>query len=260
MFTPSSLSRKVIDAASSSGAATVGRSAKNGAKRSCPVTESFEEEDPMFVATAPGATALTRSPRCAYMNAVERVRPRTACLEAVYAAPEALPRSAAPLMTLTTEPRPASSMTGSTARVSLKVPVTFTPHHAVPDGIARLVKRREIVGDAGHIGQSMDLRTGSCDDRVDIGLRGDISGDWHDVRSGQVLDETGEAVSAHVDRHHAATLACYPGCCRATDTRCGARDDHSLAREATGSDLFSPSRCLRGLRHHGDERVGWCGI
>ena len=81
MFTPSSLSRKVIDAASASASAASGRIAIAGCTRSAPSGEAKFAS--MFVMVGPGATAFTRMPLGPYMNAVDFVRPTTACFDAV---------------------------------------------------------------------------------------------------------------------------------------------------------------------------------
>ena len=82
MFTPSSLSRNVIEAASCSAVAMVGIAAWNGPSRVEPVAETFGGKG-IPVATPPGATALTRMPCGPYMNAALRVRPMTPCLDTV---------------------------------------------------------------------------------------------------------------------------------------------------------------------------------
>ncbi len=80
----------------------------------------------MLVITAPGATALTRMPLGPYMNALDFVRPTTACFDAVYAAPADEPRRDASDEVFTIEPLPCASIAGMTARMSFIVPVTFT--------------------------------------------------------------------------------------------------------------------------------------
>src|SRR3546814_10181675 len=80
-FTPSSLSRKVMDAATAAAAAASGITAIAVCTRSAPSGEPNDAS--MLVIVAPGATALTRRPEGPYMNAALLVSPTTACLEAV---------------------------------------------------------------------------------------------------------------------------------------------------------------------------------
>ena len=92
MLVLSSLSRSVMDAASCAAVAGVGAVACIGGPR-----RSAASCDPqvatMLVMVGPGATALKRKPFGPYITAEFLVRPTTACLDAVYAAPAADPRS-----------------------------------------------------------------------------------------------------------------------------------------------------------------------
>ncbi|GGD69443.1 hypothetical protein GCM10007269_10710 [Microbacterium murale] len=82
MFTASSDSRNVIDAASCSAVATVGMACWNGARRADPASDMFDGIG-MPVATPPGATEFTRMPLGPYMNAADFVTPMMPCLLAV---------------------------------------------------------------------------------------------------------------------------------------------------------------------------------
>ncbi len=81
----------------------------------------------MLVTVPPGATALERMPLSRYMTASDLVSPAMPCLEAVYAAPAALPLSEASEAVKTTAPFPAASMWGSTARVRRNGAVRLMP-------------------------------------------------------------------------------------------------------------------------------------
>ena len=118
MLTASSLSRKVIDAARCSAVATVGIRFRNGPRRPRPYSRSSAGIG-MPVATPPGATAFTRMPCGPYMKAATAGQADDAVLGDRVGVPEALPRSPASEATFTMAPRPAASIAGSTARVSL---------------------------------------------------------------------------------------------------------------------------------------------
>src|SRR5690242_17857075 len=77
----SSLSSQVMDAASCAASATGGIVESRPPTRSCPSSEAKLAS--MLVATGPGATAFTRMFLPAYMKALDRVSPTTACLEVV---------------------------------------------------------------------------------------------------------------------------------------------------------------------------------
>ena len=93
-FAESSLSSQVIAAASCSGCATGGMATcMIGPTR--PAAYSLRIGASMFVATAPGATALARMPCGPWKNATLFVNPAIACFDAVYAAPPRESRRAA---------------------------------------------------------------------------------------------------------------------------------------------------------------------
>lgn len=238
MLMPSSLSRKVMEAASCSAVARLGIACWKGASRAEPVGDTCAGMG-MPVATPPGATALTRMPCGPYMKAADLVRPRTPCLETVYAVPEELPRSAASEATLTIEPAPAAIMSGRTARDSLKPPVRLMPMTR-SRFVRGLVDRREIVVHAGHVRQGVDAAVGCHDDPVDVTLQCDVTEDGGDRAVGEGRREGLEALGRDVHSDHAATFPrdARGGC--PADAGCRAGDDDGLAVEPSGRDALGP--------------------
>ena len=72
----------------------------------------------MSVAANPGQTAFTVTPLPATSAASARVKPTSACLDAVYAVTYGAPTSPASEAMLITRPQRRSSIAGSTARAS----------------------------------------------------------------------------------------------------------------------------------------------
>src|SRR2546426_9955175 len=77
------------------------------------------------VAANPGQMALTVTPLPATSAASARVRPTSACLEAVYAVTYGAPWSPATEAMLITHPHPLASIAGKTARVNRYVPAAL---------------------------------------------------------------------------------------------------------------------------------------
>ena len=69
------------------------------------------------VRVGPGATVLTRMPAAPSSTAQVRVKDSTAALVALYVESPAMPTRAAMVLTLTTLPRPRSTIPGTTAAV-----------------------------------------------------------------------------------------------------------------------------------------------
>jgi hypothetical protein len=79
------------------------------------------------VSVGPGQTAFTRMPDVASSSATDRVRPRTACLLAVYGARSAAPtRETAEPALMMDPPRPAASMTPAACFMFSQTPRTLT--------------------------------------------------------------------------------------------------------------------------------------
>src|SRR6266700_4027634 len=105
----------------------VSRDARRASASDIPVFAAMRLIDcrVISVSTYPGQTALTVTPVPATSAATERVRPTTACFDALYAAMYLPPPSPATDAMLTTRPQPRASIPGRNAWMHRNGPVAF---------------------------------------------------------------------------------------------------------------------------------------
>src|SRR5437867_2777350 len=106
----------------------VSRAARRASASDIPVFAAMRLTDcrVMSVSTYPGQTALAVTPVPATSAATERVRPTTACFDALYAVMYLPPPSPATDAMFTTRPQPRASIPGRKAWVHRNGPVAFT--------------------------------------------------------------------------------------------------------------------------------------
>jgi hypothetical protein len=104
------------------------------------------------------------------------------------------------------------------------------------------VQRREVVTDAGNVGESIDASFGGSNDRIDVWLCGDVPRDRDDVKLGQVLDETGEAIGQEIDGDNTTAFTGDPSGGSAADARRCPRDDDGAIRKPPWTDPVDQTR------------------
>jgi hypothetical protein len=106
------------------------------------------------------------------------------------------------------------------------------------------VQRREVVTDAGNVGESINASLSSSNDRIDVCLCGNVTRDRDDVKPGQVLYETGKAIGQEIDGDNTTAFTGDPsGGSPADARRCPGDHDGAVRKPRWTNPLDQTRRC-----------------